>query len=256
VIDGVLDLDVVDYNILGIPTVGYEEWEVRKPHIVDVLNASAADIIGLEEVRYRDIADYLQTGLSGDYTAFPSSSLGIQVRGTSNTVLSYGLQGRHWQNNLYYKTDVFEQLDGGQQALYEGEGIDFFSERSITWLKLRHIQTGRVFVAIATHLDPHESTRREYTTADLKSFIQSFPSDLPVVLVGDFNAQPGTAEIQTLVADGTMKSVIERPSHIDYVMQRNFIERTGHMYEYQYHDGFLLSDHPMLIAKLALEKDH
>ena len=89
---------------------------------------------------------------------------------------------------------------------------------------------------------------------DLKNFIQSFPSDLPIVLVGDFNAQPTSSEIQTLVSDGTMTSLIERPSHIDYIMQRNFFECSGHQYEYQYHDEMDLSDHPMLSGKIALKK--
>ncbi len=170
------------------------------------------------------------------------------------SVLSYGLQGRHWQNVIYYKSNLFEELDSGQQPLYEGEGIDFFSERSITWVKLRHAETGIAFVAITTHLDPHESIRRENATADLKNFIQAFPSDLPIVLLGDFNAQPGSAEIQTLVADGTLNSVVERPSHIDYIMQRNFLEQAGHQYEFQYHEDIKLSDHPMLTGRLALEK--
>ncbi len=252
-VEGSQNMGVVDFNILGVPTEGYEEWDQRCPHIADTLIASGAGIVGLQEMRYRDIADYFKQALgAGGYTAFPSSNLGIQVRGTSDTVLPDGLRGRHWQNNLYYKTGAFEQLDGGQQALYEGEGIDFFSERSITWLKLRHIHTGRVFVAIATHLDPHESARREYATVDLKNFIQSFPPDLPIVLVGDFNAQPGTPEIQTLVGDGTLKNVVERSAHIDYVMQRNF-PGFGRGYEYQYFGDMKLSDHPMLTAEFGMD---
>jgi len=228
---------------------------VRKPYIVETFTNAAPDVIGTQEIRYRDIADYLMAGLGNDgYASFPPSSAGVQVRGTSDTVLSYGLQGRHWQNFIFYRLDHYELIEGNQFALDEGAGIEFFSQRSVTWVKLRHIETGTIFVAMTTHLDPHESSRRENATVDIKDFIQSFPSDLPIVLVGDFNAQPDSAEIQTLVADGTLKSVIERPTHIDYIMQRNFLERVGHQYEFQYHEDIKLSDHPMLTGRLALEK--
>lgn len=250
-------MDVISWNILGIDTVGYTNWSGRAPFVADTLRYSAG-VIGLQEIRYRDIADYMQAALGdGGYTAFPSSNLGIQVRGTSNTVLTGdGLEGRHWQNIIYYKSSVFEQIDGGQFALDEGSPApDFFAQRSVTWVKLKQIGTGQSLVVINTHLSPHEQSYRISSTADIKTFVQSFSADLPVVVLGDFNAESDSSEMQHLTADGTLTSVIEQSGQIDYVLQRNLQDRLGHEYESKYEEGMALSDHPMLTAKLMLDED-
>jgi len=253
-VEGPQNMDVVCFNILGVPKDGYEEWDQRCPHIADTLITSGADVVGLQEMRYRDIADYFKQALgAGGYTSFPVSNLGIQVRGTADTVLSgHGLEGRHWQNIIYYQSDAYEYVDGDQFVLYEGEGVDFFVQRSVTWVRLRPIETGMEFVVINTHLTPHDLSYQETSAVDLKDFVLSFPANLPIIVLGDLNAQPGSSAIQTLLSDGTLKNVIERSTHIDYVMQRNF-PGFGRGYEYQYFGDMKLSDHPMLTAEFGMD---
>ncbi|MCK5802075.1 MAG: hypothetical protein KAI66_04550 [Lentisphaeria bacterium] len=89
----------------------------------------------------------------------------------------------------------------------------------------------------------------------MKEFVLSFPKDLPIVAMGDFNARPGTPEIKFLTADGLLKEVVIRARNIDHILQRNFsVVPNSTEYKHKKVKGIALSDHPMLTAKLAIDK--
>ena len=258
-------MDVACWNILGYddPGIGVTNWAVRKSGVAQAMVDSGAPVIGVQEIRYRDIADYLHAELAEDgYAAVPASTAGFEVRFVPDVVLPDGLQGRHWQQVIYYKSSVFDELDSGQTVLYEGDGtstyspLGFFRERSFTWVKLRHRGTGQTHVVINTHLEPSMQANRINATIHLKNVVETFPTELPIVLMGDFNAQSDSTEMQHLTADGTLTNVVEFATQVDYILQRNFEDRHRDLAESQIDPVIgLLSDHSLLAARLKLDEE-
>ena len=255
------ELEVVCYNVLGIPTKGYESWEKRKKDVVNALLADAPDIIGTQEMRYRNIPDYLNQRLApAGYASFPETTLGLPTHEDEHGAVLRGqpLEGRHWQNWFYYKTWKFEKIAGGQIPLREAKEVPWPGERSINWMALRDKVSGLEFVVMNTHWQPgpKRQGQREIEAAHMREFIESFPKDIPIIAMGDFNAHPGTPEMTALVGDGLMADAIVREKHIDHILQRNFTVLPGsEKYEHKKRGKMMISDHPMLTVKLALPVD-
>lgn len=253
------ELYVSTYNVLGAASKGYENWEDRRQSLVDVVIADFPDVIGTQEMRYREIPNYLNKWLApAGYASFPETTLGLPSYRDPYNIVLYGqpLEGRHWQNWLYYKAAKFEKVDGGQLALREAPEVSFINERSVNWLHLRGKVTGIEFVVMNTHWQPgpKRQKQREIEAAHMKEFILSFPEDLPLVAIGDFNAHPDAPEIQMLTSDGLMEGAVKRDRHIDHIMQRNFDVVPGSdTYEQKRCGEMDISDHPMLSVKLVLE---
>ncbi len=115
--------------------------------------------------------------------------------------------------------------------------------------------TGVEFAVLNTHWQPgpKRQQQREIEAAHMREFIESFPKDLPLIAMGDFNARAGSPEIEMLVGDGLMVDTISRKTNIDHIMQRNFPLVPGsEKYEHKKRGKMKVSDHPMLTVKLSL----
>jgi endonuclease/exonuclease/phosphatase family metal-dependent hydrolase len=252
------EIYIATYNILGAASKGYENWEDRRQSLVDMVIADFPDVIGTQEMRYREIPNYLNKWLApAGYASFPETTLGLPSYRDPYDVVLYGqpLEGRHWQNWLYYKADKFEKIDGGQIALREAPEVSFINQRSVNWLHLKDKGTGAEFVVMNTHWQPgpKRQKQREIEAAHMKEFILSFPEELPVVAIGDFNAHSDAPEIQMLISDGLLEEAVKRERHIDHIMQRNFSVVPGSdMYELKKDREMDISDHPMLSVKLVV----
>ena len=250
---------VVTFNVLGIPTKGYESWEKRKEYVVEAVVADNPDIIGTQEMRYRNVPDYLVKQLAPlGYAAYPETTLGLpsHANGHDDVLKGQPLEGRHWQCWLFYKALRFEKLDGGLLPLREAPEVSFTGQRSINWIVLRDRVTGVEFAVLNTHWQPgpKRQKQREIEAAHMREFIESFPKQLPIIAMGDFNARPGTPEIEMLVGDGYMKDTISRKTNIDHIMQRHLSVVPGSKkYEHKKHGEIKVSDHPVLTVTLQLE---
>jgi endonuclease/exonuclease/phosphatase family metal-dependent hydrolase len=75
--------------------------------------------------------------------------------------------------------------------------------RIVTWARLVHRQSGRALYVYNLHLD-HESEIARARSAELvRGRVTSRRHADPVVVLGDFNAEPGSAVLQTLQAGET-----------------------------------------------------
>ena len=258
--DKPFELNVVCYNVLGVPTKGYESWEKRKKYVVNALVADSPDIIGVQEMRYRNLPDYLNESLSpAGYAAHPETTLGLPTHEDAHGAVLSGqpLEGRHWQNWIFYKAWKFEKLDGGLLPLREAKEVSFTGQRSINWMVLKDRISAHEFVVMNTHWQPgpKRQQQREIEAAHMREFIESFPKDIPLIAMGDFNAQPGTPEMNMLTEDGLMQDAVIRKNHIDHIMQRNLsVVPDSQKYEHKKHKDMAVSDHPMLTVKLLLEE--
>ena len=87
-------------------------------------------------------------------------------------------------------------------------GWDGACERLATWTVLRD-KSGRELLFINTHLDHVGEQARREGVALLLRRIETLRDGRPVILTGDFNAEPSSPVIAHVVADGTLRSAWE-----------------------------------------------
>lgn len=103
---------------------------------------------------------------------------------------------------IYWKRDRFEKLDGGYFWLSETPEVESRSwgtacTRITTWVCLRDMETGKSFAYVNTHLDHISETARVEGIRLIVRFIaEKFGADMPLILTGDFNAEPGSETIR------------------------------------------------------------
>lgn len=177
------------------PEDGADNWQFRRDRIGRLIHAEQVDLLGTQELLCNQFDD-LQSRLS-DYTA-----VGV---GREDGVRA----GEY--NAVFFRTDRFALLDSGTFWLSEtpevagSKGWDGACERLATWVVLRD-RSGREFLFINTHLDHMGETARREGVALLLQRIAVLSGGRPVLLTGDFNAEPQSTVIAHVLRDGTLHS--------------------------------------------------
>lgn len=155
-------------------------WDYRKDRMVRAFKFYDPDIIGCQEVLH-------------DQMAFLVSSLGKYA--------SVGIGREDGKEKgeyepIFYKKDRYALVDKGYFWLSEtpekagSRGWDGACERMASWIKIKDKRDGKTYFVLNTHLD-HVGikARREGVTLILLRISTLAPS-LPVIVTGDFNAEP------------------------------------------------------------------
>ncbi|WP_410513779.1 endonuclease/exonuclease/phosphatase family protein [Paenibacillus sp. BR2-3] len=153
-------------------------WEYRKEHVLGMMQYYSWDVIGLQEVCGHQLDEI--AGLS-EYTY---EGVGRE----KDHVSEHG--------PIFYKKDIFEKEDGGTFWLSltpdrPSKSWDSDCKRICTWTRLRDLRNGTIFVFLNTHLDHISEESRYQGVRLIKSWIEKYALDVPVILTGDFNAFPG-----------------------------------------------------------------
>jgi len=106
----------------------------------------------------------------------------------------------HAHNAIYWRTDRLELVERGGFWLSETPGEYSRSwgarhVRSANWARFRPLpegSEGTEFVHLNTHLDHISGRARQQGAKLILSRLDELPDDLPVVLTGDFNCDPGS----------------------------------------------------------------
>lgn len=152
-------------------------WDNRKENVLGMLEYYSWDIIGLQEVCGNQLDD-LST-LSG----YSYEGIGREKDKDSE------------HNPVFFKKDLFYKLESGTFWLSLTPDIPSKSwgsdcKRICTWVRLKDKRNGKVFVFLNTHLD-HISEEARFQGAQLfTSWMEENASDVPTLLIGDFNAFP------------------------------------------------------------------
>ncbi len=160
-------------------------WSFRKSSVSALLKAESPVVFGVQEALLGQL-DYLKGQLSGyDYYGVGRDD---------------GVEGGEIMA-IFYKTSEVSMGEHGTFWLAEGaptvptKATDWSANyiRTATWAVFTHIATGRQFLHINTHLDDGSKTARNKSIGLILSKIPELkPSEnCPVVLTGDFNADPG-----------------------------------------------------------------
>lgn len=201
-------------------------WDHRKMAIPAMLADVAPDVFGTQEETDRQIAflerqcpDYRHVGIFRENN------------------------GKGECPSVYYNDRTVELVDWGGFWLSETPGVsskgwDAANKRTAVWTRMKMKQTGKEFIFVSTHLD-HKGAEARKKGLDLilDTLKVINPKKLPVVVVGDFNLQPGKAELDRINRE--MKSARDYAVSSDTKYSFNGFGKswTG-IIDYIYYSGF------------------
>jgi endonuclease/exonuclease/phosphatase family metal-dependent hydrolase len=206
--------NVMTYNIwYAKPDAGENIWENRRDGVAKVVIDQKADIVGMQEVLFRQLID-LENLLPG-----------YQWVGVGR---DDGKQGGEFAP-IFFNQERFGLVLTGNFWLSETPdsagslGWDGMCIRIATWAQLKDKNSGFEFFVFNTHFDHEGETARLESSKLLIKKISEIAGDLPVVLTGDFNCLKDSQPYHLLVKslDGLKMvdcrySTIEKPSGPDY----------------------------------------
>jgi endonuclease/exonuclease/phosphatase family metal-dependent hydrolase len=190
---GHADLNVMTFNIrLDHPGDGQHNWLYRKEAAAELITALDVDIVGTQEV--------LQTQLDDLLRLLPGFGFVGVGREDGQTKGEYSA--------ILYKTDRLEPESQGTFWLSDSPneagsvGWDAALERIVSWAIMREKTSGVRIAVFNTHFDHRGSIARLESSRLLVEQIRLIAGELPVILTGDFNANPDSEPIQVIVKSG------------------------------------------------------
>lgn len=187
---------VMSFNVRNSAAADGENcWANRAPAAAEMLNTLKPDVVGMQEV-LPDQEEYLLAHCP----QYASYGIGRNdgVEGERMTVL--------------YNTDLMEFKDGGTWWLSEtpdvpSVGWDAKYPRTASWLLLKDLRCNKEFYFVNTHLDHKGVEARRNGLSMVVAKIKEMNPDVPMILMGDFNVEPGDPALEAL--DGLMLNARE-----------------------------------------------
>lgn len=264
-------INVMSYNIrYDNPEDSLNNWKYRKDIAVQMIKDYQVDILGTQEVLHNQLNDLIN-GLP-NYVA-----IGVGREDGKQ-------QGEY--SAIFYNKNRFEELESGYFWLSESpdsvgsKGWDGACERIATWVKLEDKESkGKIFF-MNTHLDHVGKIARQEGVTLLLTKANSMANGLPIVITGDFNAEPDSEVIKHVLAkdnliqmfdsrkiankigdnpegDWTFHGFGEVPEgereYIDYIFVDGNIEVDEFSILPSKINDIYLSDHRSIISKIKLK---
>ena len=157
-------------------------WRSRKEQCFSLLKFHAPDIFCLQEPLQSQVND-----LAGYFSDYNYITAGCED-GIS--------EGQHM--TIFYLPSKFDLLGSGKFGLSETPeklghiGWDAKNPRLALWANLCQKDTQQTFYIINTHLDHIGETARQQSALLLGEKVKEIAGDFPVLLCGDFNANPAS----------------------------------------------------------------
>ena len=187
-------LVVMSYNVRNSHTDdGENAWDIRRVATPAMLDAVNPDIFGIQEA-YPEQEQYIVENCPR-YKAF---GVGRNDGADDGERMS-----------VFYNTEVLEKEDGGTWWLSEtpdvpSVGWDAKYPRTATWVLMKDLRSGKQFYFVNTHLDHKGVEARREGLSMIVRMIREMNPDIPLVLTGDFNVEPGDPCLDAL--KGLMES--------------------------------------------------
>lgn len=256
-------LNVMSFNIrYDNPDDSLNSWQYRKDRVANAIRFYEVDILGTQEVLHHQLQDLKK--LLSEYEVVGVGREDGKEKGEYSA--------------LWYNKDRFSLLKSGYFWLSEtpevagSKGWDGACERMATWAKLKDKISGKVLFVLNTHLDHVGVIARREGVNLILNKVKQLSEGLPVIVTGDFNADPQSDVIKQIVdvknqnhlEDTRVVAPIvygpswsfhdfgripyEKRSLIDYVFVRNGLKvlRYGVLAETE--NNAYLSDHAPVLA--------
>ncbi|MBM3882960.1 MAG: endonuclease/exonuclease/phosphatase family protein [Verrucomicrobia bacterium] len=185
-------LCIMTFNLRYASPTPPNAWPQRRPIMKACLAQVVPDLIGTQEGVYPQLKE-----LAADLPDYDWIGTGRDG----------GSRGEFMA--VFYRRDRFEPLEFDHFWLSDTPNVVASStwgnsnRRMVTWIRFRDRHAGREFYFWNTHLDHAIQTAREKAAALIHERVQALKTNLPVLLVGDFNAQAGVNPVyDILVGNG------------------------------------------------------
>ncbi len=171
-------LSVMTFNIrYGTASDGENSWELRKDIVVETIRSRGPHVLGLQEcLKFQ--ADYIASRLP----EFDHFGVGREADGGGERM------------EIFYRPDVVVPLESGSFWLSETPDVPgsrswkAANVRMATWARFHHLEAGRQFLYLNTHLDHRSEEARVEASKMLATWADEAPRGLPVIITADFNA--------------------------------------------------------------------
>ena len=248
-------MKLVTFNIrYDCGTDGINNFSCRKPFILETIAREQPDVIGFQEV-LPHVALWLKENLTDYYVVgcprcedLTGEQVCIAFRPDKFNLMK---MDTFWLSPTPY-------VPGSR---YPEQSI---CPRTCTEVVLQELKSGKVFRMVNTHLDHEGSLARLLGAKQILAHLEQakFFPNVPTVLVGDMNAEPGSPEMQLLsshfrnVTDGIGITFhnFNRDSQctIDYIFIRGAMECSSVVKWNESREGVYLSDHYPIACELTL----
>ena len=207
-------MKVLTYNVLCFGCEGHS-WQERKDAVTSTVRKADPDVFGLQEAHFDWMKIFFKAFPDYDYVGVGRND------GKEDGEFS----------PVFYKKDKFELLDKGWFWISEtpdvpSESWNTCCIRICTYAKLKEKSTGKVFIAMNTHLDHRSELARSEGIKLINKVAKKF--DCPAVLTGDFNVSEKTDCYIDMIDIGLFKDA-------KFVADKTESEYTFH--PYFHHDG-------------------
>jgi len=171
-------LRVMTYNLRYASMKGSEAWPDRRPAMKALLKQQAPDLMGTQEGVYHQLRD-----LAADLPEYDWIGTGRDG----------GSRGEFMA--IYYRRERFEPLAYDHFWLSDTPEVIASStwgntnRRMVTSVRFKDRRSDKVFHLWNTHLDHALQPAREKAAELIKTRLAKIPSNEPVILMGDFNAE-------------------------------------------------------------------
>ncbi|MEM9424909.1 MAG: endonuclease/exonuclease/phosphatase family protein [Spirochaetota bacterium] len=172
---------------------GHNAWEYRKESLFSWLNLLAPDVFCLQEALKHQIMD-----LPIDFLGYNCIGVGREDGETAGEYVP-----------ILYREDRFTLLDSGhfwlapeeyKEKKYSYPAWDAACVRMATWVLLSDNNSDKApFYVVNTHWDHEGSEARLESAKLILEKLQEYSSKHPTFLLGDFNAEFQSVEVQTLL---------------------------------------------------------
>lgn len=250
-------LKVMSFNVrTPADTAPGKRWMDRREALVTTIRQAHPAVMGTQEL-VKEQADYLASQLP-DYRWFGEGRRGgddDEHMGVFYDSKAVALEqsGNFWLSDT---PDVAGSISWGN-----------LFPRMVTWGLFRRVEDGRRFYLFNTHLPyrDEDEPRRVRGAQAIVAHLKTLPADIPVVVTGDFNSEPGgptyaaftgaltDARTQVAVPRGPKNTFHDftgkATTELDWVLVRGFTARDFATVDARV-DGILPSDHFPLVVEL------
>jgi endonuclease/exonuclease/phosphatase family metal-dependent hydrolase len=260
-------INVLTYNIrLANPDDAPNTWDARKQKVFTIIRDSKPDVFGLQEPLHVQLQDM-------EY-AFPDYKRVGVGRDDGKEAGEY--------SPLFFNEHKYKMLSSGTfwlsqtPAIPGSRGWDAACNRVITWVQLKDYKEGKTFFVFCTHFDHMGETARRNSAKLLLHSVDSLAGNAPVIVLGDFNSEPGSEPYRLITAKSDPKHLIDsreickKPvgpkytytgfkvgvqpgERIDYIFLKNNVKVLSFRVNNKNNGDFYPSDHLPVSATLELD---
>lgn len=157
-------------------------WNVRKPRLLEYLSYAKADIIGSQELQEDQVKEIMKV-LGNTYGCY-----GEKTRQN---------EGRNDTNAIFFNKSRIELIES-KTIPYQDDQC----ENSFTYCCFKDKLTDAKFIVLNTKLSWGSPDRRLAEAVQLNEFSSFLPTELPIVVLGDFNIYPFILHKRNIFFDG------------------------------------------------------